>query len=177
MAFSMTCAIVHTQINVFSTAINSYICHFFVVRPFKFFSLVPHLEFELLWNLLLSAILKYCYIFIQDWEIVYFILFCLKMGRSRLLFQRHQSYTGQHLIGADLQVQGFSPLSSWWEHGIVQADMVLGKDLRAIHLNPKEMGRRISMLRQLGERSLRARPFSDTLPPTRLHLIQKGHTC
>ena len=30
------------------------------------------------------------------------------------------SYKGQHLIGAGLQVQGFSPLSSRWEHGSIQ---------------------------------------------------------
>jgi hypothetical protein len=29
----------------------------------------------------------------------------------------------QHLIGAGLQVQRFSPLSSRWEHGSIQAGM------------------------------------------------------
>jgi len=35
-----------------------------------------------------------------------------------------KSYKGQHLIGAGLQVQRFSPLSSRQEHGSVQAGMV-----------------------------------------------------
>ena len=33
------------------------------------------------------------------------------------------SYKGQHFIGASLQVQRFSPLSSRREHGIIQAGM------------------------------------------------------
>jgi hypothetical protein len=33
-----------------------------------------------------------------------------------------KSYTKQHLIGASLQVQRFSPLSRW-EHGSIQAGM------------------------------------------------------
>jgi len=35
----------------------------------------------------------------------------------------HNSYKGQHLIGTDLQVQRFSPLSSKLEHGSIQAGM------------------------------------------------------
>jgi hypothetical protein len=31
---------------------------------------------------------------------------------------------GRHLIGAGLQVQRFSPLSSRWEHGSIQAGVV-----------------------------------------------------
>ena len=37
----------------------------------------------------------------------------------------------QHLIGAGLQVQRFSPLSSRWEHGSIQAGMVQ-KELRVL---------------------------------------------
>jgi len=33
-------------------------------------------------------------------------------------------YTGQHLLGAGLQVQRFNPLSSRQEHGSIQAGMV-----------------------------------------------------
>jgi hypothetical protein len=35
------------------------------------------------------------------------------------------SYKGQHLVGAGLQVQRFSPLSSTWEYGSVQADTAI----------------------------------------------------
>jgi hypothetical protein len=35
-----------------------------------------------------------------------------------------KSYKGQCLIGAGLQVQRFSPLSSRWEQGSIQAGMV-----------------------------------------------------
>ena len=35
------------------------------------------------------------------------------------------SYKEQHLIGAGLQFQRFSPLALWQEHGTVQAGMVL----------------------------------------------------
>jgi hypothetical protein len=38
-----------------------------------------------------------------------------------------KSYKGQHLFGAELQVQRFSPLLSMWEHGIFQAGMGLEK--------------------------------------------------
>jgi hypothetical protein len=34
------------------------------------------------------------------------------------------SYKEKHLIGAGLQVQRFSPLSSRWEHGNIHAGMV-----------------------------------------------------
>jgi len=34
-----------------------------------------------------------------------------------------KSYKGQHLIGAGLQIQKFSPLSSRQEHGSIQAGM------------------------------------------------------
>jgi hypothetical protein len=38
------------------------------------------------------------------------------------------------LVGAGLQVQRFSPVLSRQEHGSIQADMVLEKDLRILHL-------------------------------------------
>jgi hypothetical protein len=46
------------------------------------------------------------------------------------------SYKGQHLIGAGLQVQRFSPLSSRQEHGSIQADVRL-EELKILHLNPR----------------------------------------
>jgi hypothetical protein len=52
--------------------------------------------------------------------------------------------------------------------------MVL-EDLRVLHLVPK--ANRIRMTSTwLERRDLKAHPYSDTLPPTRLHLLQQGHT-
>ena len=53
-------------------------------------------------------------------------------------------YKGKHLIGAGLQFQSFSPLSSWKKHGSMQADMVLEKEPRVLHLDPKAARRRLS---------------------------------
>jgi hypothetical protein len=53
-------------------------------------------------------------------------------------------YKKQHLIGAGLQVQRFSPLSSRQEHGSIQAGMAEA-ELRVICLHPKaNSGRLIS---------------------------------
>ena len=58
--------------------------------------------------------------------------------RFLIVVKRHHdhsdSYKGQHLIGAGLQFQRFSPLSSWWVACSVQADVVLEKELRVLHL-------------------------------------------
>jgi hypothetical protein len=59
-----------------------------------------------------------------------------------------KSYKGQHLIGAGLQVQRFSPLPSRQEHGSVQAGMVQA-ELRVLHLHLKAPSR-ILTSRQLG---------------------------
>jgi hypothetical protein len=65
---------------------------------------------------------------------------------------RHQdqgkSYKKQHLIGAGLQVQRFSPLSSRWEHGSIQAGMAQ-EELRVLCLHPKAAGGTLTS-RQLG---------------------------
>ena len=65
---------------------------------------------------------------------------------------RHQdqgkSYKKQHLIGAGLQVQRFSPLPSRWEHGSIQAGMAQ-EELRVLCLHPKAAGGRLTS-RQLG---------------------------
>jgi hypothetical protein len=55
---------------------------------------------------------------------------------------------GQHFIGAGLQVQRFSPLSSGWEHDSIQAGMVQ-EELRVLHLVPKAARRGLTS-RQLG---------------------------
>jgi hypothetical protein len=46
------------------------------------------------------------------------------------------SYKGQHLIGAGLQVQRFSPLSSRQEHSNVRAKVGL-EELKVLHFVPK----------------------------------------
>jgi len=46
-------------------------------------------------------------------------------------------------IGADLQVQRFSPVSSRQEHGSIQAGMVQ-EELRGLHLVPKANRRRLT---------------------------------
>jgi hypothetical protein len=52
--------------------------------------------------------------------------------RVSIAMKRHHdqgnSYKGKHFIGASLRLQGFSPLSSQqeaWQHGSMQADLVL----------------------------------------------------
>ena len=55
---------------------------------------------------------------------------------------------GQHLIGTELQVQRFSPLSSRWEHGSTQAGIVQAK-LRVLYLHLKSANK-ILTSRQLG---------------------------
>jgi hypothetical protein len=75
---------------------------------------------------------------------------CLSWGFTAV--NRHhdqgKSYKKQHLIGAGLQVQRFSPLSSRWEHGSIQAGMAQEK-LRVLCLHPKADSGRLTS-RQLG---------------------------
>jgi hypothetical protein len=47
------------------------------------------------------------------------------------------SYKEKYLIGADLQVQRFS-LLSWWKCNSMQADIVLEKELKALHLDSRQ---------------------------------------
>jgi hypothetical protein len=49
------------------------------------------------------------------------------------------------------------------------------EELRVLHLDQKAARRRLA-LRQLGRRFLKAYPQSDTLPPTRPHLLQPVST-
>jgi hypothetical protein len=51
------------------------------------------------------------------------ILLCTDtMTKASLIKKKNK-----HLIGAGLQVQRFSPLSSRWEHGSIQAGMAQGE--------------------------------------------------
>jgi hypothetical protein len=52
-------------------------------------------------------------------------------------------YKGQHLFGAGLQVQRLRPLSSRYEHGIIQAGMEK-EELRVLHLDLKAARRLFS---------------------------------
>jgi hypothetical protein len=54
-----------------------------------------------------------------------------------------KSSKGQHLIGAGLQVQRFSPLSSRQKHGGIRADVGL-EALRVPPLVPKATRRRLA---------------------------------
>jgi hypothetical protein len=54
----------------------------------------------------------------------------------------------KHLIGAGLQAQRFSPLSSRQEHGSIQGGMAQA-ELRVLHLHPKAASGRLTS-RQLG---------------------------
>jgi hypothetical protein len=54
-----------------------------------------------------------------------------------------KSYKGQDLIGAGLQVQRFSPLSSRQEHGSIQAGIVQAKP-RVLHLHLKAVSGRLA---------------------------------
>jgi hypothetical protein len=84
-----------------------------------------------------------------------------------------KSYKKQHLIGAGLQVQRFSPLSSRWENGSIQAGMAQA-ELRVLCLHSKAASGRLTS-RQLGWGSY-AYNHNDTPIPTRSHLFQQGHT-
>jgi hypothetical protein len=77
--------------------------------------------------------------------------------------EQGNAYTGKHLIGAGLQFQRFSPLSS---HCIVQADLML-EEPSILRLDTKEA-------RSLSSRRPKAQSHSDTLPPTRPHPLQKA---
>jgi hypothetical protein len=84
-----------------------------------------------------------------------------------------KSYKKQHLIGAALQVQRFSPLSSRWKHSHNQAGMVQ-EELRVLCLHPKAASGRLTS-RQLGWESY-THTHSGTPIPTRSRLFQQGHT-
>ena len=66
------------------------------------------------------------------------LAWCLRVSiATKRHHEQGNSYNGQCLIGADLQVPGFSPLSSWQEHGSVQTGKEL-EELRALHLHSKK---------------------------------------
>jgi hypothetical protein len=50
---------------------------------------------------------------------------------------RRNTFKGKHLIGTSLQVQRFSHYNHDKKHGEMQANMVLEKGLRVLHLDPQ----------------------------------------
>jgi hypothetical protein len=79
------------------------------------------------------------------------------------------SYKGKHFIGAGLQVQRFSPLSSRWEHGSIQSGMVL-EEPRILHLDQKAAeGDSLPHWVELEHRI--SKPT-----PTMMNFLQQGHT-
>jgi hypothetical protein len=91
--------------------------------------------------------------------------------RVSIAVKRHHdqgnSYKGQHLIRACLQVQRFSPLSSRQEHGSVHAGMVLEELRVTLHLDLKATRRRLTS-RQLGGAS--------QSPLQQWYFFKQGHT-
>jgi hypothetical protein len=87
-------------------------------------------------------------------------------------------YIGQHLTGAGLEFQRLSSLSLWWEHGSLQAGMVL-EDLRVLHLYPKIAGGDC-LLQAACRRSLphwvELEHRTSKLTPTVAHFLRQGHT-
>jgi hypothetical protein len=63
-------------------------------------------------------------------------------------YDQGKSCKEQHLIGAGLQVQRFSPVSSRWEHGSIKAGMVQ-EELRVLYFHLQAVSRILDS-RQLG---------------------------
>jgi len=76
-------------------------------------------------------------------------------------------YKGQHLIGAGPQVQRFSPLSSRWEHGSIQAGMVQAE----LSSTSSPEGSQ-----EQTEHPQAARRRVSKPTPTVTHFLQQGHT-
>jgi hypothetical protein len=85
--------------------------------------------------------------------------------------EQGNSYIG-HLIGAGLQVLRFSPLSSKYEASSIHAGMGL-VELRVLYLVLKANRRQLTFLHWAELQSPLSPPHthSDTLPPTRPHLL------
>jgi hypothetical protein len=64
------------------------------------------------------------------------------MTKASLIKKKKKKKKKQHLIGAGLQVQKFSPLSRW-EHGSIQAGMAQ-EELRVLCLHPKAASGRLT---------------------------------
>jgi hypothetical protein len=97
------------------------------------------------------------------------------MVRVSMVVKKHHdhrsSYKSKHLIGAGLQFQRFSSLSSWWE-----AWQSAGRhSAREGAESSTSKGRQERLSSRQQKEGLKAHPQSDTLPPTRPHPLQQGH--
>ena len=94
---------------------------------------------------------------------------CVCLSLSFISMQRHHdqgtSYTGKHLIVTDLKLQRFSSLLSWLEAWQF-ADMVICRHQETEY----HTGYSLSIY------DIKAYLQSDTLPSSRPHLLQQGHT-
>lgn len=84
------------------------------------------------------------------------------------------SYKGKKLIGVSLQFRDVVHFHHGWEHGDIQGDLVLERELRAFY---------IQICRQQEEKDpgpgssfeTSKLTSSDKLPQTKLHLLQEGY--
>ena len=85
--------------------------------------------------------------------------------RVSIAVKRHHnqgnSYKGQHLIGAGLQYHHGG------KHGIVQANVVLEKELRVLHLDPKTARGGLTLPHWVKPKHSTPKPT-----PTMMHFLQ-----
>ena len=81
------------------------------------------------------------------------------------------SYKRHNLVGPGLQVQRFSLLSSMWEHGIIFRGMATG-EAEFYNLFQRQKGEECPQTAR--KRVSKPTLHSDTLPPTKPHLLQQG---
>jgi hypothetical protein len=86
------------------------------------------------------------------------------------------SYKKKHFIGAGIQFRGLVLCHHGRKHGGTQADMVLEKELRVLHLDQQAAESMCHTGCSLSTGYLKAHPHSDTLLPIRPHLLEQGHT-
>jgi len=80
-------------------------------------------------------------------------------------------------LGLTYSLGGIAYYHPGRKHGSVQADTVL-EELRALHFDLQAARRRLEFFtwQSLSIGDLKARPHGDTLPPTKPHPLQEGHT-
>jgi hypothetical protein len=83
------------------------------------------------------------------------------------------SYKGKHLVGAGLQFRSLVHYHHDGKHSSRQADVVL-EELRVLHFDLQVAEGNCMTRGSLSIYNLKAHPHSDTLPPTRPHLLKKA---
>ena len=79
------------------------------------------------------------------------------------------SYKGKHLIGAGLQFRDLVHYHHGGKHGSMQADMVLEKELRVLHIDLQAIGEAVTL-------GLARACETSKLASTVTHFLQQGHT-